>query len=163
MIWAMDEKGHIGKDNDLPWHLPNDMAFFKQMTVHKPVVMGRKTYASFGNKPLPKRENWVLTRATHVEGSLPAENVVHSVDEMLAIISERSDEDWMIIGGSEIYKLFWPYADLLYVTHIHETFDSTTTFPEVDWTMYEVVDSSEGTVDEKNKYEHTFKTYKRKR
>lgn len=148
-VVAMDENRAIGKDNDLPWYLPNDLKHFKKTTMGKPIVMGRKTYESIG-KPLPGRENIVVTR----DESYKAEGttIVHSVDEVLKI----NAEEICVIGGSEIFKQFLPVADRLYITEIHHTFDADTYFPELNDDEWKEVSRTAGIVDEKNKYPHDF-------
>lgn len=148
-VVAMDENRAIGKDNDLPWYLPNDLKHFKKTTMGKPIVMGRKTYESIG-KPLPGRENIVVTR----DESYKAEGttIVHSVDEVL----KMNAEEICVIGGSEIFKQFLPVADRLYITEIHHTFDADTYFPELNDDEWKEVSRTAGIVDEKNKYPHDF-------
>ncbi|MFM9280189.1 dihydrofolate reductase [Paenibacillus jiagnxiensis] len=156
MIWAMDKNGTIGRDNALPWRLPRDMAFFKEQTLDKMVLMGRKTWESFGGKSLPQRNNVVLTRDSDYTAN--GADVIHSLDEGLKL-AER--EQLMIIGGAEIYKLFWPYADELIVTHIDEAFEGDTVFPDLDWSVWEVVREIPGITDEKNPYRYRFVFYER--
>jgi dihydrofolate reductase len=153
-VVAMDENRAIGKDNDLPWYLPNDLKHFKKTTMGKPVVMGRKTYESIG-KPLPGRENIVVTRdqSYHAEGT----TTVHSVDEVL----QWEAEEICVIGGTEIFKLFLPVADRLYITEIHHTFDADTYFPELSDEDWAEVSRTAGIVDEKNKYPHEFVVYEK--
>ncbi|WP_226535642.1 dihydrofolate reductase [Fictibacillus halophilus] len=153
-VVAMDEKRAIGKDNDLPWYLPNDLKHFKKTTMGKPIVMGRKTYESIG-KPLPGRENIVVTR----DQSYVAEGttIVHSVDEVL----KMNAEEICVIGGSEIFKQFLPVADRLYITEIHHTFDADTFFPELNDDEWNEVSRTTGIVDEKNKYPHDFVVYEK--
>jgi dihydrofolate reductase len=153
-VVAMDEKLAIGKDNDLPWYLPNDLKHFKKTTMGKPIVMGRKTYESIG-KPLPGRENIVVTR----DQSYVAEGttIVHSVDEVL----KMNAEEICVIGGSEIFKQFLPVADRLYITEIHHTFVADTFFPELNDDEWNEVSRTTGIVDEKNKYPHDFVVYEK--
>jgi dihydrofolate reductase len=153
-VVAMDQNRAIGKDNDLPWYLPNDLKHFKKTTMGKPIVMGRKTYESIG-KPLPGRENIVVTR----DESYKAEGttIVHSVDEVLQL----NAEEICVIGGSEIFKQFLPVADRLYITEIHHTFDADTYFPELSADEWKEVSRTEGIVDEKNKYPHEFIVYEK--
>lgn len=153
-VVAMDENRAIGKDNDLPWYLPNDLKHFKKTTMGKPIVMGRKTYESIG-KPLPGRENIVVTR----DESYKAEGttIVHSVDEVL----KMNAEEICVIGGTEIFNMFLPAADRLYITEIHHTFEADTYFPELNDNEWKEVSRTEGIVDEKNKYPHEFVVYEK--
>lgn len=157
MIWAMDRNRLIGKDNEMPWHLPNDMAFFVKQTRGKTVVMGRKTFESIGSKPLPKRRNIVMTRNTNWNHE--GVEAVHTIEE---IIRMADHEEMMIMGGAEIYALFLPYADRLYVTYIDAAFDGDEHFPMYEDSEWTAVEELEGIVDEKNAYPHTFVTYERK-
>ncbi|MCM3718798.1 dihydrofolate reductase [Fictibacillus phosphorivorans] len=153
-VVAMDENRGIGKDNDLPWYLPNDLKHFKKTTMGKPIVMGRKTYESIG-KPLPGRENIVVTRDQNYEAE--GVTIVHSVDDVLKIKAE----EMCVIGGSEIFKQFLPVADRLYITEIYHTFDADTYFPEINDKEWKEVSRTAGIVDEKNKYPHDFVEYEK--
>ncbi|MCP3793792.1 dihydrofolate reductase [Paenibacillus sp. CH40] len=156
MIWAMAQNGVIGRDNKLPWRLPRDMVFFKEQTINKTVLMGRKTWESFGGKSLPNRRNVVLTRdqCYQVEGA----EVIHSLEEGLQLAKQ---EELMVIGGAEIYALFWPHADRLIVTRIEETFEGDTTFPELDWNGWNIVSETPGIKDDRNPYEYRFVVYEK--
>lgn len=158
-IWAQDEQGTIGKDDQLPWHLPNDLKFFKQVTENNPLVMGRTTFEGMGGRPLPNRTTIVMTRDPefYAEGVL----IMHSIDEVLHYAEEFSGITF-ISGGSIIYQEFLPYCDVLYRTVIHQTFPGDTKFPEVDWSLWTKINSSVGEMDEKNRYPHEFETYQRK-
>ncbi|GGF94564.1 dihydrofolate reductase [Paenibacillus aceti] len=155
-IWAMARNGVIGRNNDLPWRLPADMAFFKAQTTGKTVLMGRKTWESMRSRPLPNRRNIVMTndRGYHAEGA----EVVHSEEQVLAL---AAGEELMVIGGAGIYKLLIPYADRLHVTKIDEEIEGDTYFPEIDWSQFRLEQETEGIRDEKNPYHYRFMTYVR--
>ncbi|MBL1230809.1 dihydrofolate reductase [Enterococcus sp. BWB1-3] len=157
-IWAQDEQGNIGKENILPWHLPNDLKFFKKMTEDNTIVMGRKTFEGMGSKALPNRKTIILTRDKEYQ----AENVVvmNSIEEVINYAEEFSGITF-IAGGANIYQDFLPYCDVLYRTVIHGDFDADTSFPFVDWEKWTLINSSEGETDELNKYPHEFETYQR--
>lgn len=154
LVWAEDETGAIGKDGKLPWHLPNDLKFFKKTTSGKTIVMGRKTFESMGNRPLPNRENYILSRQKDYQA--PGAIVINELKEL-------PEGDIYVIGGSEIYKQFLPHADVLIRTKIAGSFDGDTFFPEVDWNVWELSNETAGIQDEKNKYAHTFQTFTRKK
>ncbi|MGZ0041531.1 dihydrofolate reductase [Paenibacillus ottowii] len=156
MIWAMAQNGVIGRDNRLPWRLPRDMAFFKEQTMHKTVLMGRKTWESFGGKSLPNRRNVILTRDERYQAE--GAQVIHTLAEGLQL---AQDEELMVIGGAEIYSLFWPHADRLIVTRIEETFEGDTTFPDLDWSGWIIVSETPGIKDDKNPYNYRFVVYER--
>ncbi|AIQ64289.1 dihydrofolate reductase [Paenibacillus stellifer] len=157
LIWAMGHDGVIGKGGTMPWHLPRDFAFFKERTMGRAMLMGRKTWDSLGGKPLPGRTSIVLTR----DDSFSAEGakVVHSLEEALQAAGDETE--LMVIGGAEIYKITLPVADRLIVTLIEESFDGDTFFPEIDWSQWTEVSSENGIKDEKNPYDYRFVVYER--
>ena len=124
LIAAMAKNSIIGKDNALPWHIPEDFKYFKKQTLKKPVIMGRKTYESIG-RLLPKRKNIIVTRKLDykVEGAI----IVNGIEE--AILSCDPEQEVMIIGGAEIYKAAMPYANKIYLTIIEAEPDGDTYFP----------------------------------
>ncbi|EPH94648.1 MULTISPECIES: dihydrofolate reductase [unclassified Enterococcus] len=158
-IWAQDEKGLIGKDDQLPWYLPNDLKFFKQMTELNTLVMGRKTFEGMGGRPLPNRQTIVLTRdlTYQADGVI----VMHAMEEVLAYEKEH-DGIVFIAGGAAVYQEFLPYCAILYRTVIHHGFEGDTYFPPVDWEEWSLINLSTGEVDEKNRYPYQFETYQRK-
>lgn len=156
-IFAMDANRLIGKDNDLPWHLPNDLAYFKKITSGHSIIMGRKTYESIG-RPLPNRKNIVVTSAHDSE--FPGCTVVSSIEDVLQIASDT--EECFVIGGAQLYTGLFPYADRLYMTKIHHQFDGDRYFPEFDESKWKLVSSEQGTKDEKNPYDYEFLVYEKK-
>ncbi|MFA0125104.1 type 3 dihydrofolate reductase, partial [Vibrio sp. 10N.261.48.A2] len=126
MIAAMANNRVIGKDNQMPWHLPADFAWFKRSTMGKPVVMGRKTYDSIG-RPLPGRVNVVISRDESLE--IEGVTTVTSIDQALELVSDV--DEVMIIGGGSIYESCLPKANKLYLTYIDFDVDGDTQFP--DW------------------------------
>jgi len=150
MIAAMANDRIIGKDNQMPWHLPADFAWFKRSTMGKPVVMGRKTYDSIG-RPLPGRQNIVISR----DASLVIEGVdtVTSIEE--ALQAAGGVEEVMIIGGGIIYEACLPKANKLYVTHIEAEIQGDTQFPA--WSdEFKETYSESYSADEKNAYDMRF-------
>lgn len=152
IIVAADENNTIGKDNDLIWHLPDDLKFFKQKTSGHPIIMGRKTYESVG-RPLPNRTNIIITRDKDyaVDGCV----VVNSLDEAFSV---ANDDEIFVVGGAEIYKQALPVTDRVYLTRVHHTFDGDRFFPELgdEW---QEVESVLHPIDEKHVHPFTFKTY----
>ena len=149
MIAAMADNRIIGKDNQMPWHLPADFAWFKRCTMGKPVVMGRKTYESIG-RPLPGRLNIVISR----DASLSIEGVttVTSIEQALEVAGEV---EVMIIGGGAIYAACLPMANKLYITHIEAEIQGDTQFP--DWgNEFKETYSEAYQADEKNAYNMRF-------
>lgn len=156
LLVAHDPDHVIGLNNDLPWHVPEDLAYFKKMSMGKGMVMGRKTYESIG-RPLPGRLNIVVTR--NQDFSADGIVVVHDLNEAIEKAREYADEV-MIIGGAEIFRLTMDIADRLYITLIQNHYEGDTFFPEYgdDW---ELVSTSENIVS-KNGTPFTYLIYDRK-
>ena len=154
MIAAMAKDRVIGKDNDMPWHLPADLAHFKKVTMGKPVIMGRRTFESIG-RPLPGRLNIVITR--NVEWHAEGVEVVSSPEQALAKVADV--EEVMVIGGGNIYLQFLPQATRLYLTFIDLEVEGDTQFP--DWTSvgeWQQIESEEHAEDQRNPYGYRFVT-----
>ncbi|MDE3839286.1 dihydrofolate reductase [Bacillus methanolicus] len=158
LIWAMDENRVIGKDNQLPWHLPEDLKFFKRVTMGHPIAMGRKTHDSIGRN-LPGRENIVITRQNDFQ--CDGCTVLHSVQELVDYAAEKNKEVF-VIGGAEIFKQILPFADRLYLTQIYDRFEGDTFFPELNMEEWELLSQEKGIKDEKNPYDYEFLIYHRK-
>jgi len=158
MIAAMTDARVIGIENRLPWKLPNDMKWFRQHTLGKPIIMGRKTFESFGSKPLPDRTNIIITRdkSYQADGSL----VVHSIEEALQVAGDV--EEVMIIGGANFYEQMLPRADRLYLTFVHADIQGDAWFPEIDFSQWREVDRIDNEADEKNPLAHSFVILERK-
>lgn len=149
----------IGKDNAMPWHLPVDLAWFRQNTLGKPVIMGRKTYESIG-RLLPKRPNIILSRSGFgVDGAYSAESLEQGVT--LAQKLAKSEEV-MIIGGGELFKQAMPMADRLYLTEIQAELDGDTFF-EFDESVWQLQSESGSEIDEQNPYRCRFLILTRKK
>ncbi|EWH21959.1 dihydrofolate reductase [Bacillus haynesii] len=158
LIAAMDRNRLIGKDNDLPWHLPQDLKYFKEVTKGHAVIMGRKTFESIG-RPLPHRENIIIT--SNKELDIPNCQVMHSAEEAVRFAKNRNEECF-VIGGSTLYTDILPFADKLYVTKIDETFEGDRYFPEFNEAEWEIVSRRKGLKDDKNPYDYEFLVYQRK-
>jgi dihydrofolate reductase len=157
-IVAMDKNRVIGKNNQLPWRLPEDLKFFKRVTMGHPIAMGRKTHESIG-RVLPGRENIVITRQKEYRSEDCT--VVYSVEDFVQYSEKQSDEIF-VIGGAEIFNETFAYADRLYITLIHEEFAGDTYFPEFDVSNWELVSCEKGVKDNKNPYDYEFRIYNRK-
>lgn len=157
---AMDENNVIGYENDMPWHLPRDLKFFKEKTIGHKIIMGRKTYESIG-RPLPKRENIVLTRNKATNDYPEEVQVIHSLDVVLKWNKMNSQEEYIIIGGGVLFEQSLDYADRLYITRICEKFPGDTYFPFFDESEWELTSRESGMRDEKNDYEYYFLQYDR--
>lgn len=155
MIAAMAKNRIIGKDKQMPWHLPADLKHFKAITLGKPVIMGRKTYESIG-KALPGRKNIVITNS--LTYTLPDAIVVNSCEAALSVASNNTDEV-MIIGGGAIYEAFLPNADQLFLTFIDLTTNGDTQFPDYEKDAnWHVSERESHNSDEKNTYNYEFVT-----
>ena len=158
IVVAMDGNRLIGKDNQLPWYLPADLAFFKKLTTGNTILMGRKTFDSIG-RPLPSRRNIIITRNTNIE--ITGCEVVNSIEEALSLA--QGETEVMVIGGAKLYQQILPIADRLYITQIESEFDGDTYFPsynEAEWFQISL-DSREP--DEDNHHKCHFITLDRSR
>jgi len=142
LVVAMAENNVIGKDGDLPWHIPADLKHFKSVTMGKPIVMGRRTYESIG-RPLPGRLNIVVTRdpSRRWDGV----EAVQSLTEALDRAAGEGAEEIMIIGGGDLYRAALPLAQRIYLTRVHEAVDGDTVFPDLDPAAWRTVSSDRRT------------------
>jgi len=158
-IAAIDENNAIGKGNQLPWHLPEDLKFFKRTTLGKPVLMGRKSYESLG-KPLPGRLNIVISKQ---DLQLP-EGVLLYNDLQTAIerLQQEPTDEGFIIGGGQIFTQAMGLADKMYLTRVHTVIEGADAFfPEIDHTHWKMIHEQAHRADEKHKYDFTFQQYER--
>ncbi len=157
-IVAAAENNAIGKDNQMPWHLPNDFKYFKEKTMGHSIVMGRNTFESIG-KPLPGRRNIVVSRtATQIHEDV---DVANSIPEVLTYC--RDENEIFIIGGAQIFKQALGIADKVLMTRVHTDIkDADTFFPELPEQDWELISSDAHQKDEKHQYDYTFEVYKRK-
>lgn len=157
IVVAMSENGVIGHNNRLLWHLPNDLKHFKALTLGKPIIMGRKTYQSIG-KPLPGRQNIILTHDLNFR--IPGCDVVHTIDQALAVSKEASEV--MIIGGGEIYRLFFPLAACIHITYVHTQLEGEISFEPLDQNEWAEISRERHYQDEKHHYDYSFVTLTRR-
>ncbi|GAA5216107.1 type 3 dihydrofolate reductase [Corallincola platygyrae] len=157
LIAAMANDRVIGKDNQMPWHLPADLKHFKAVTLGKPVVMGRKTFESIG-RPLPGRQNIVITRDP--EWTADDVTVVHGTEQ--AMIAAGPVEELMIIGGGNIYQQFLSQADRLYLTFIELDAEGDAWFPDYQAEKWNEIESESHGPDDKNRYNYRFVTLEKK-
>lgn len=158
-LWAQDKNGAIGYQGTLPWYLPNDLKFFKQITINNAVVMGRKTFEGMNKRPLPDRINIILTTDKNYEAE--GVKVMHSREEVLKFAAEY-EGDTLITGGANVFTFFMDDVDVLHRTMIEGEFKGDTFIPEIDWTKWKLDKSEAGILDNRNKYPHVFETYVRK-
>ena len=150
LIVAVSANGVIGRGGELPWHLSDDLKRFKHLTLGKPIVMGRKTFESIG-RALPGRQNIVLTRQS--EFAADECDVVSSIDAAIAASGDAGEI--VVIGGSEIYKLFLPLAERIYMTRVHIDVDGEVRFPELDDELWQESERENHDADDLNEYEFT--------
>lgn len=157
-IVATAKNNVIGKDNDIPWYLPADLKYFKKTTLHRHVIMGRKTYESIG-KPLPKRTNIIVTRNPFyiASGCLTA----HSLEEAIAVAKNNKEEEAFIIGGGLIYEISMPLLDRIYLTTVEAKVEGTVHFPNIDFEEWKLVSEEAHQADDKNEYDYCFKVFDR--
>ena len=159
LIVAASSNNAIGKNNQLLWHLPNDLKFFKNTTWGFPVIMGRKTFEAV-NKPLPGRTNIVITRKQDWEaiGVKRASDLAGAVE----IAAQTNAKQLFIIGGGEIYAQALPMADTIYLTRVHTIMEGDTFFPALDESQWELFSNDDFSADEKHAFDYSFQLWKRK-
>lgn len=160
-VVAASENNAIGKNNQLLWHLPNDLKFFKNTTWGMPCAMGRKTFEALGNKPLKGRFNIIITRKKDykVDGAM----VVNSIEDAIFLAQQQDYNELMIIGGGEIYKMALSKADRIYLTRVHAEFpEADTFFPEIDQKKWRLVSEKDEYKDEKHAYDYSFQVWEKK-
>ncbi|QKY69166.1 dihydrofolate reductase [Lentibacillus sp. CBA3610] len=155
---AMDRNGVIGYQNDLPWHLPNDLKFFKQKTTGNTIIMGRKTFEAIG-RALPNRRNVVISKQhdQFPEGI----DVIRDTKTVLDWNSQQPDDELFVIGGGDIFKQFLPHANRMYITWVDEIFQGDTYFPDFKEAEWQLTAKEKGLKDNKNPYDYYFLQYDR--
>mgnify|MGYP001821762408 CR=1 FL=1 len=162
LIVAAAENDVIGRDNQLPWHLPKDLAYFKRETMGKPIVMGRKTFESIG-RPLPGRTNLVISRNPdwQAEGvrTLPTIESAFALAREIALIDGA--EELMVIGGAEIYAAALPLADRIYLTRVHAEVAGDAHLPAINWSQWRELSREHHSAGDGNPYDYSFVIYER--
>lgn len=159
IIVAMADNRAIGKDNDLLWHLSDDLKRFKKLTTGHPVVMGRKTWESLPKRPLPGRRNIVFTQNPDYDA--PGAEVVHSVNGLFDAL-KGCDDEVFVMGGASIYEMLLPFTNRLYVTHVYRDFDADVYFPTIDMSEFTLVSLGEPMYDEESGLDYAYEEYDRK-
>ena len=163
LIAAVAENGVVGRNNQLPWHLPEDLKYFKRTTMGKPVLMGRKTFASIG-KPLPGRSNIVVSRQLDLE--IPGVCVVADITSGIALASAQAAgdgrEELMVVGGAEIYRLCLPLAQRLYLTEVHAAVAGDAYFPDRDPGQWRECFREHHAASGSNPHDYSFVIYERR-
>ena len=158
IIVAMTQNNAIGKDNDLLWHISDDLKRFKSLTSGHPVIMGRNTWESLPKRPLPRRRNIVLTHdETFAEEGAEVARSINAVMDMVV-----GEECSFVIGGATVYRQFLPFARRLYVTWVWQDFEADAFFPTLDMSVFCKISESERLVDEKSGIPYSYAEYERR-
>jgi dihydrofolate reductase len=157
IIVAIAANNAIGKDNDLLWHISEDLKRFKEITKDHFVIMGKKTYFSLPVRPLPNRTNMIITDVPgeKIDNCLMAYSIEDAIDKM------DTEKENFIIGGGSIYRQFLPLADKLYITRVHKDFEADTFFPEIDSNQWQLMEKQDIDNDPQNDFTYSFEIYKR--
>ena len=158
LVVAASENNAIGKNNQLLWHLPNDLKFFKNITWGFPVIMGRKTFEAV-NKPLPGRTNIVIT--TKQDWQAASVIAVGTIKEAIAKAAETNSKQAFIIGGGEIYKQSMDIADIIYITRVHADLAGDTFFPVIEESKWRLTSNQDFEADEKHAYSYSFQIWEK--
>ena len=162
-VWAEDEQQNIGYHGQLPWHLPADLHHFKKLTLHHPIIMGRKTFASLPGI-LPNRVHIVLTRDHALKGKYQENNKVLIFNELTDLQRwiAQQDQEVVVIGGATLFEEFSDQVDILHRTVIHSEFKGDVQMPKLDYEKFIVMHQEDFKADDKNKYSYSFLDYRRK-
>ena len=158
LIVAKAKNNVIGKDNQLIWHLPEDLKRFKKLTTGHTIIIGRKTFESLG-RVLPNRHHVILCNDANME--IDDENVEILEDISLLDKYIKDEEEHFVIGGATMYRLLMPYCTIMYITEINQEFDGDVSFPEINMSEWKVTEREKGLKDEKNPLDYEYVTYER--
>ena len=158
IIVAIADNYAIGKDNQLLWHLPEDLKRFKRITEGNNIIMGKKTFYSLPKRPLPGRNSIVIT-------DIPDEKIdgcqmAYSIEDSINL--SEADRENFVIGGGSVYRQFFTVAQKMYITWVHAKFEADTFFPEIDLNVWEAIETENHKADDRNKFDYTFITYRRR-
>lgn len=159
LVVAASENNVIGKNNQLLWHLPKDMKFFKNITWAMPVVMGRKTFESMGSRPLSGRMNIIITRQD--SWSAAGISVANSLDAAIEMAKKADYKEVFVIGGGEIYEIAFQKAAKIYITRVHTELEGDTYFPVIEKNNWKLVSNVDNPADNKHAYPFSFQLWER--
>ncbi|MEP5765738.1 MAG: type 3 dihydrofolate reductase [Halieaceae bacterium] len=162
LIVAVAENGVVGRDNSMPWHLPEDLKYFKRTTLGKPVLMGRKTWESIG-RPLPGRSNIVITRQAQyqAEGAQVVADLQSALALAESVAAADGSEELMVIGGAEIYRAALPLAQRLYITEVHAEVTGDVFFPDWDRRQWRELARERHSAASEGDFDYSFVVYER--
>jgi dihydrofolate reductase len=161
IIVAVAENGIIGRSGQLPWRLSDDLRRFKQLTMGHTIIMGRRTWDSIG-RPLPGRRTVVVSRSCDFRTNVEGVETTTNLDQALAIAKAAGDNEAFIVGGAELYRESLEKANRLYLTRVRAAVEGDTSFPDVAWNNWTLVESEEHDASEKNEFACRFETYDRR-
>ena len=158
IIVAVSEDWGIGKDNELLWHISEDLKRFKRLTTGNTVIMGKRTWESLPRRPLPGRKNIVLTddKTETIENAVTAYSIEDSLSKC------EKDEEIFVMGGGSIYRQFMPIADRLYITHVHKKAPADIYFPEIDLKIWKITEKEDFKTDDEESIPYTYTIYEGK-
>ena len=163
LIAAMAQNRVIGRNNKLPWYLPEDLKYFKRVTMGKPLIMGRKTFESLG-KPLPGRPHIIITRDESY--AYPGCHIVHNIESALgraeSLLLIDGGDEVVVIGGAEIYGLMLPEVNRMYLTKVHHSVEGDAEFPEFNGENWQEIAREDFSAEPPNEYDYSFVVYDRK-
>ncbi len=157
IIVAIAENYAIGKNNDLLWHISDDLKRFRKLTTGNVIIMGRRTFESLPNGALPKRENMIITDRAGEE--IPNCTMAYSISDAIEKMSDEKEN--FIIGGGMVYKQFLPLAQKLYLTSVDASFDADTFFPKINFDEWKTLETEKVEAGEKNEFAHTYSVLER--
>jgi dihydrofolate reductase len=161
LIAAVAENGIIGRQGHLPWRLSDDLRRFKQLTMGHTIIMGRRTWESIG-RSLPGRRTVAVSRKPDFRTNVDGVQTATGLDEALALAEAAGDDEAFIIGGAELYRDSLNRADRLYLTRICAAVEGDTSFPNIEWSNWQLIESEDHDANEKNEYPYRFETYDRR-
>lgn len=159
LVAARSENNVIGTGSEIPWHLPADLSFFKQLTTGHTIVMGRKTFATLA-KPLPNRRTIVVTRSRAYRKA--GIDIAHSLETAFDLADPSDGEEVFIVGGEEIYRMALPYAQRMYLTRVHTIVPGDVFFPEFSDDEWDLTESVRHTADERHEFDYTFELWEKR-
>ena len=162
LIVAAGTNHAIGKDNQLLWHLPQDLKFFKNTTWTMPVIMGRKTFESVGSKPLPGRLNIILSRQAAPGQENDLLKFASDPSKAIQLAGDFGTKEVFIAGGAEIYRQFMPLANRIYMTRVHAHFEADSFFPDINTDEWTLIQNKDFNPDEKHAYSFSIQVWERK-
>ncbi len=159
IIVAVSDDWGIGMNNELLWHIPEDLKRFKKLTMGKTIIMGKRTWESLPRRPLPGRKNIVLTDIPDecIDGSVTAYTIEDALSKCV------QDEEIFVIGGGMVYRQFMPIADRLYITHVHKKAPADVWFPKIDRRKWKIIEKEECISEDENRIPYTYVVYARKK